>query len=209
MSGDIRIGQEGSGQRGGINSHASQVTRRRFILAGLAVTGASVASAYVKPALQTIGVPSAYAASTPVPNSLGCTPGFWKNHFPEAWPSGSLHDYQSNPLFRDVFNVPAAYQNSLGSSRKTLYRVLRLRGGCQRALGRHAVAAVLNAASLGTDDYGLDEQEAIDLVNAALATGDCSRIEDAKNGLEASNEGSCPLGGKNAGLGELDDDEDD
>ena len=44
-----------------------QLSRRTFIRTGLVVGGALVASAYVKPSLQSIGIPRAFAQATPPP----------------------------------------------------------------------------------------------------------------------------------------------
>ncbi len=53
------LDKEGSAQR-------RRHSRRTFIRTGLAVGGGLVASAYVKPFLQSIGVPRAFAQATPV-----------------------------------------------------------------------------------------------------------------------------------------------
>ena len=54
---------------------------------------------------------------------------------------------------------------------------------------RHAVAALLNAASPGVN-YFYSEAEVIALVQDAFNTGD---YETSKNLLEAQNEPGCPL----------------
>ena len=71
----------------------------------------------------------------------------------------------------------------------TLAEVTRLRGGQLNALGRHAVAALLNAAS---DDVDYDRTVAsvIASFNQAYATGN---YETVKNIFESFNEQSCPL----------------
>ena len=108
----------------------------------------------------------------------GCTPGFWKqpHHFGH-WPAGLSPD----DLFCDVFGVGPCV---------TLLDALKTGGGGFKALGRHAVAALLNAAD---DDVNFDltEAEVIALVQAAYASGD---PEDAKDLLESENEQGCPLG---------------
>ena len=62
-------------------------------------------------------------------------------------------------------------------------------GGGVNALARHAVAALLNAAS-GDVDSDFTVAEVIALVQDAVESGD---FETAKNLLAASNEAGCPL----------------
>ena len=71
----------------------------------------------------------------------------------------------------------------------TLGEAVQLQGGGLNALARHAVAALLNAASPDVD-YDLTIDEIIDLVNDAIASGE---YEDAKNILEAYNEQGCDV----------------
>jgi hypothetical protein len=72
----------------------------------------------------------------------------------------------------------------------TLLEVLQQGGGGLNALGRHTVAALLNAAS---DDvaFGPTPQQIIDAFNAVFPGGDYSTL---KNRLERLNEQGCPLG---------------
>jgi hypothetical protein len=112
----------------------------------------------------------------------GCTPGFWKNH-PEEWPAA----YDPDDLFRDVFGVTIA-----GDPDLTLLQALNLGGGGENALARHAVAALLNAAS-DEVDFEFTEQEVIDKVQAAIASGDPEEIEDLKDELDRENNRGCPL----------------
>ena len=63
-------------------------------------------------------------------------------------------------------------------------------GGGEKALGRHAVAALLNAATGGVD-YAFAEADVIAMVQNAYATGDFNGIKDL---LQAENERGCPLG---------------
>lgn len=110
----------------------------------------------------------------------GCTPGYWRqpHHF-DSYPA----EYQPDDLFNEVFDV-AAFDSDL-----TLAQATRLRGGGLNALGRHAVAALLNAAS---DDVSYDRSvdSVIASFNAAYATGD---YEPVKNVFEGFNEQNCPL----------------
>ncbi len=64
----------------------------------------------------------------------GRTPGYWKNH--DGWPS----PYNKNTKFKDVFDPSSPFEN------KTLLEVLETGGGGDYELGRHIVAALLNAA---------------------------------------------------------------
>lgn len=169
-----------------------RLVRRKFLKLGVAGGAALLASAYVKPAFLSVGSGPAYAA-TPVPG--GCTPGYWKNH-PGVWPA----PYDTDPLFSSVFTVPSEHAASLGGT-KTLSDVLTQGGGCEKALGRHGVAALLNArgTELGElSGFPLTVPVVVVAVNDALAGPDCgqpgSTIESTKNYLEGWNEQSCPLG---------------
>jgi hypothetical protein len=107
----------------------------------------------------------------------GLTPGFWKNHWEaprDYWPAG----YEPNDpdqTFLDVFGV---------GPDNTLLHVLKTGGGKDKALGRHAVAALLNAAHPNIN-YFFSEAEVIQMVQDAYASGD---YEDVKDILEAENE---------------------
>lgn len=105
----------------------------------------------------------------------GCTPGYWKqtHHF-DSWVS-----YAPGDSFATVFGV--AYD-------KTLVEALGTGGGGAKALGRHAVAALLNASS--SVDSSFTTGEVIALVQDAYASGD---YESVKNVFEADNESGCPL----------------
>jgi hypothetical protein len=72
---------------------------------------------------------------------------------------------------------------------KTLLDVLENGGGGLNALGRHTVAALLNAASSGVD-YDLTSAQVISLFNAAYPGGD---YEALKNRFAGFNEQGCPL----------------
>jgi hypothetical protein len=112
----------------------------------------------------------------------GCTPGFWKNH-PEEWPA----QYDQDDLFSDVFGVTIA-----GNPDLTLEEALNLGGGGEKALARAAVAALLNAASEEVD-FEFTEQEVIEKVQAAIASGDPEEIEDLKDELDRENNRGCPI----------------
>jgi hypothetical protein len=106
----------------------------------------------------------------------GCTPGYWKqrHHF-DSWVR-----YKPRHKFNKIFGVPYY---------KTLLQALKTGGGKEKALGRHAVAALLNAKTHGVNYY-YTKQEIIAMVQHAWATGD---YETTKNLLAAENEQGCPL----------------
>ena len=115
---------------------------------------------------------------TPLGGSRGCTPGYWKQsqHF-DSWPA----QYTPGQAFSSVFS------NAFPG--KSLLYVLGQGGGDINALGRHAVAALLNSAN-GDVDFGMTPATVISMFNAAAAGGD---IEGTKNILAQMNERSCPL----------------
>jgi hypothetical protein len=124
----------------------------------------------------------------------GRTPGFWKqpHHFGH-WPAPYCPSSTCGctpTLFCEVFDCNpsrAAYEG------KTLLQVLQQGGGGFKALGRHAVGALLNSASDGLD-FGFTTQEVINLVNAAIDSGN---PQSAHAMLEDQNEmGGGSLGGQ-------------
>ncbi|HUU84139.1 MAG TPA: hypothetical protein VM243_11610 [Phycisphaerae bacterium] len=118
----------------------------------------------------------------------GCSPGFWKNHFSEWEVTG----YQPADDFDATFTVDA-FDPDL-----TLEQAINQGGGGVKALGRHAVAALLNAAHPDID-FGLTVAEVISLVQGALGPG--GDIEGVKDQLDALNGGSCLLGESEDGTG--------
>ncbi|MGE3179290.1 MAG: hypothetical protein AB7O32_17600 [Vicinamibacterales bacterium] len=119
-------------------------------------------------------------ANTPPPDTRcdeGCTPGYWKQpHHYDSWTG-----YSPGTPFASVF------ENAFPG--KTLGEVLALNGGGLDALGRHAVAALLNAASPGVD-FEVDAATVIREFNRVYPGGD---YETLKNRLAAMNERNCPL----------------
>ena len=108
----------------------------------------------------------------------GCTPGYWKQrHHLDSWVGHAPDD-----AYEAVFGVDASFD-------KTLQEALGQGGGGEKALGRHAVAALLNAANPDVS-YFYTEAEVIAAVQEAYATGD---FEGAKDQLEEQNELGCPL----------------
>jgi hypothetical protein len=115
---------------------------------------------------------------TPTTGGEGCTPGYWKQeqHF-DSWPT----PYTPWTKFSDVF------ENAFPGL--TLLDVLKLNGGGLQALGRHTVAALLNAASSGVG-YNLTTAEVISQFNAVYPGGN---YEALKNTFAGFNEQTCPL----------------
>jgi len=128
---------------------------------------------------------STFALETPnePPGDEGCTPGYWKvSQHHDSWgPTG----YAPNDNFDQVFGVSVF-------GKKTLLQVLSTGGGGEKALGRHAVAALLNAAHPDVE-YGLTEAQVLIVVSDALNGGDDDVIEDLKNLLDDLNNAGCPL----------------
>lgn len=114
----------------------------------------------------------------PPPGGEGCTPGYWKQsqHF-DSWPAPYTPSTQFSAVFEDAF--PG----------KTLLQVLGQGGGGLIALGRHTVAALLNAASSGVS-YNLTVQQVIDGFNNVFPGGD---YEGQKDLFAGYNEQGCPL----------------
>lgn len=115
------------------------------------------------------------------PGGEGCTPGYWKQeqHF-DSWTA----PYTPGTLFVDVFGEDAF-------SGKTLLDVLKLRGGGLNALGRHIVAALLDAAAPGVD-YDLTPEAVISLFQGVYP-GTADSYEALKNRIQGLNEQGCPL----------------
>ena len=119
----------------------------------------------------------------------GCTPGYWKNHAgvyshskggqkkPSAW-----EGYSPTDSYDAVFGVSSSFNS-------TLIAALIRGGGGENALGRHATAALLNAAHSGVS-YSFTTAQVIALVQGAYATGD---FTGAKDQLASENEQGCPL----------------
>lgn len=116
----------------------------------------------------------------PPQGGQGCTPGYWKqSHHFDSWTG-----YSPTQAFGSVF------ANAFPG--KTLAQVAALGGGGINALGRHSVAALLNASSAGVS-FDLTTQQVIDGFNAAYASGNRRLIEERKNAFNMLNEQGCPL----------------
>ena len=119
---------------------------------------------------------------SPAPPRMGegCTPGYWKQwqHFGN-WPE----PYTPKTLFSEVFED--AFPG------KTLLDVLWLGGGGLSALGRHTVAALLNAASEKVS-YDLTASEVIDMFNDVYP-GSKNDYQEVHSAFADFNERVCPL----------------
>jgi hypothetical protein len=114
----------------------------------------------------------------------GCTPGYWKQaHHYKDWTS----PYEPTDLFSDYFEDAFPGQN--------LVQVLDNGGGGLDALGRHTVAALLNAANPDVD-YPLAVQEVINGFNAVYP-GSKDDYEMLKDQYVGFNELGCPLNNGN------------
>lgn len=110
----------------------------------------------------------------------GCTPGYWRQrHHYADWTA----PYDPSDLFSSVFED--AFPGM------TLGQVVRIRGGGLNALGRHTVAALLNAASAEVS-YDLTPAEVIAAFNAAYP-GNRASYNALKDDFESFNELGCPL----------------
>lgn len=108
----------------------------------------------------------------------GLTPGFWKQSHHFSYWTG----HNSGDSYNSVFGVH-------DPDSPTLLEALGRGGGGYAALGRHAVAALLNAASANVD-YAFTEDQIIGMVQQGYCTGD---FESFKNQLEAENEQGADL----------------
>ena len=119
----------------------------------------------------------------------GCTPGFWKQkqHF-DSWPAPYIPSPDGTP-FSDVFED--AFPGMPDGM--TLLEVMLPGGGNNhlRQLGRHTVAALLNAASTEVD-YDLTVDEVIDLFNGVFP-GTNKEYRELKDIFADFNEQGCPI----------------
>jgi hypothetical protein len=111
----------------------------------------------------------------------GCTPGYWRQsqHY-DSWTA----PYTPTTPFSNVF------ANAFPG--KTLGQVVALGGGGLNALGRSAVAALLNGASAGVN-YDYTPAQVIALFNTAFASGNKKAIEAQKDVFDFLNNQGCTL----------------
>jgi hypothetical protein len=128
-------------------------------------------------------------------SELNRTPGFWKTHGGKTWLKTGL---DPNDRFASVFTVDSTLSLKTTFD-PTLLDVLKAGGGGTNALGRHAVAALLNA-SLPNSSYPytpdeikmavietLSQYQAALFYEADIST-DMDNIESLKDMYEALNE---------------------
>ena len=104
----------------------------------------------------------------------GCTPGFWKNR---GLKIGAWTGYAPTDSYKAVFGVNSSFNLDLLGA-------LNQGGGNEKALGRHAVAGLLNASSSGVS-YKYTTAQVIALVQSAYTSGDFNGVKDV---LEHENE---------------------
>lgn len=164
-----------------LDSITTKTTRYGTILSEATLTGTASATAeitWTKGAIFTFYNSPQTPPPPPPSGGQGCTPGYWKQaqHF-DSWVG-----YTPNTLFSDVF------ENAFPG--RTLLQVLSQGGGGLTALGRHTVAALLNAASGGVAYDVATPAEVIARFNAVFPGGDYSGLKDT---FEGFNEQGCPL----------------
>ncbi len=119
-------------------------------------------------------------ACRPAVGGEGCTPGYWRqDHHYDSWPLA----YTPDTLFSDVFED--AFPGL------TLGEVVQMKGGGLNALGRHVVAALLNA---GSSDVSYEYRTSTiieDFNNVFPSTK--KEYNSLKHELDALNNEGCPL----------------
>jgi hypothetical protein len=120
-------------------------------------------------------------APPPPGGGEGCTPGYWKqSHHFDSWVG-----YTPNQLFSSVFEN--AYPG------KTLLQVLSANGNSAgEALGRHTVAALLNASVGSGVSYDLTTADVINGFNNVWP-GTKNALNGQKDIFEGFNTQGCPL----------------
>lgn len=131
----------------------------------------------------------------------GCTPGYWRQ-VGEPYSNNDQHldswgptTYTPDDSFDAVFGVTSSMEQQGGRpprpviSNPTLGTVVTIEGGGQNAMGRHAVAALLNAAHPDVN-YPMTTSQVIAAVQAAYASGD---FETAHQLFEGYNEIGCSI----------------
>lgn len=106
----------------------------------------------------------------------GCTPGYWKQsqHF-DSWVT-----YYPDQSFEEVFG---------DDSFETLLDALNAKGGQINALGRHAVASLLNSENSDVE-FPFSSEQVIDQYNYAIASENFEQVKDI---FAIQNEMGCPL----------------
>jgi hypothetical protein len=135
----------------------------------------------------------------------GCTPGFWRqSQWLQFWTDYSPTDkFSDSNIFDRVITVftsssPPPPPAPSDVNDPTLLQAVWAAGGGINALARHAVAALLNAASPNVN-YLYSVQQVISMTQAAIDGN--ADIEETKDLFDAANNAGCPLG---ADPGEVD-----
>ena len=113
------------------------------------------------------------------PPGEGCTPGFWRN--PKRF------DYWTTYFPSDAFTAPG-FENAFPGM--TLGDVVGLGGGGLNALGRHSVAALLNALSPDVD-YAYSATAVVSMFNDAY--NGVTDVEMTKDAFVLENEYLSPI----------------
>ena len=124
---------------------------------------------------------------TPPMGGEGCTPGFWKN-----W-TGAPPGQQPNAWLATGYDwvdpfTSAGFVDAYRS--RTFLEVLSQGGGGRNALGRHTVAALLNAAHPHVA-YDLTVHEVVAMFNQVILEG--GNVNALRALFESYNEQGCPL----------------
>ena len=151
------------------------------VSAGFVATGADVLVAKIESTGATItsSAGSLTATCTPPSGGEGCTPGYWKQ--PHHFDSWAATGHAPGHSFDAMFGVDSSFDTLLDGA--------KAKGGKEKALARHAVAALLNASNPEVS-YEYVAAEVIALVQDAYAGG---HFEGVKNMLVYQNEMGCPL----------------
>lgn len=149
-------------------------SRRDIIKAGGVI---ALGLTYSRPFIETVQARPAFAGYNSTGFS-GLTPGFWKQqHHYQFWTN-----YTPKDDYGQIFGVTPSFNKDLGSA-------LKQGGGGEKALGRHAVAGLLNAANPNVN-YRYSESEIVALVQGAYQSGDFETVKDllvVQNELEGIN----------------------
>jgi hypothetical protein len=151
-----------------VTGNASEDLVNEIVIRGITESGAPLR----------FDVGATVSVVAPPEDAQGCGPGYWRQeqHL-DSWVTVTPdQDYES------TFDVDASFT-------ATLLEALRLNGGGERALARHAVAALLNINNPDVS-YAIDASQLNALVQNAYITRD---FESAKDILETHNERGCPL----------------
>jgi hypothetical protein len=135
-------------------------------------------------ALSTGNAKGVGGAIPPILPATGCTPGYWKqkHHF-DSW---VVTGYDPDQTVASVYGPLDPSVDDL-----TLEEALKQGGGGLKALMRHSVAALLNAAN--PDVNSTDFPTTADVIAATQAAVNGGDIEGTKDAFEMANEAGCPL----------------